>query len=84
MKTSKLPKSEEQLVETIPRYSNLYDPANKCVHDILRKDDVWEEISAIIKYPVKDQIIIIRINDELSIVLRRVMKRQWTSGTDSF
>jgi hypothetical protein len=72
MVTCKLPISEEQLIETVPRYSNLYDPADK-YHDILRKDDAWEEISAIIKCPCKDKTII-SINDELSIMLHRVMK----------
>jgi hypothetical protein len=74
--TSKLPISEKQLIERGHRYSNLYDPADKYYHDILRKDNVWEEISAIIKRPGKDQIII-SINNELSIVLHSVMKQHW-------
>jgi hypothetical protein len=81
METSKLPTSEEQLIETDRRYSNQYDPAYKYYH-ILLKDTAWEEISAIIKCPGKDQIII-SINDEPFIVLHRViMKRHWVSGTD--
>jgi hypothetical protein len=83
METSKLPMSEEQLIETVRRHSNLYDPADKYYHDILRIDNAWEEISAIIKCPGNDQIII-SINDELSIVLHRVMKQHWISGTDRF
>jgi len=83
METSKLRISEEELIETVRRYSNLYDPADKYYHDILRKDNAWEEISAIIKCPGKDQIII-SINDELSIVLHRVMKQHWVSCTDRF
>jgi hypothetical protein len=82
METSKLPISEEQLIETVTRYSSLYDPAGK-YHDILRKDNAWEEISAIIKCPGKDQIII-SINDELSTVLNRVMKQHCVSGTNRF
>jgi hypothetical protein len=38
MKTSKLT-SEEQLMETVRRYSNLYDPADKYYHGISRKDN---------------------------------------------
>jgi hypothetical protein len=53
METSKLPTSEEQLIETDRRYSNQYDPAYKYYHDILLKDTAWEEISAIIKCPVR-------------------------------
>jgi hypothetical protein len=37
METSKLPISEEKLIEPVSSYSNLYDPADKCCHDILRK-----------------------------------------------
>jgi hypothetical protein len=36
--------SEEELIETVRRYSILYDPADKYYHDILRKDNVWEEL----------------------------------------
>jgi hypothetical protein len=68
---------------TINRVSSLYDPADKYYHDILRKDNAWEEISAITKCPGKNQIII-TMYDELSIVLHRVMKRHWISGTDRF
>jgi hypothetical protein len=81
METSRLTISEEQLIETVRRYSNLYDPARK--YHILRKDNAWEEISTIIKCSGKDQIIV-SLNDELSTVLHRVMKRHWVSGTDSF
>jgi hypothetical protein len=62
-------------------YSNVYDPADK--YHILRKDNAWEEISAMIKCSVKGQIII-SINDEISIVLHRVMKQHWVSGTVRF
>jgi hypothetical protein len=58
METSKRLISEEELIETVRRYSNLYDPADKCYHDILSKDNAWEEISAILKCPGKYQIII--------------------------
>jgi hypothetical protein len=58
MDASNLPISEEQLIERVRRYSNLYDPADKYYHDILRKDNAWEEISAIIKCLGKDKIII--------------------------
>jgi hypothetical protein len=49
METSKLPISEEQLIETVRRYSNLYDPPDKYYHDILRKDNAWEEIKKKLK-----------------------------------
>jgi hypothetical protein len=39
VETSKLEISEEELTETVRRYSNLYDPY---YHDILRKDNAWE------------------------------------------
>jgi hypothetical protein len=75
---------EEQRVETVRRYANLNDTAdNKYYHDILRKDKAWEEMSAIMKCPGKDQVIII-INDEFAIVFHRVMKRHWVSGTERF
>jgi hypothetical protein len=83
MDASNLPISEEQLIETVRRYSNLYDPADKYYHDILRKDNSWEEISTIIKCPGKDKIII-SIYDELSIVLQRVMKQHLVSYAYSF
>jgi hypothetical protein len=82
METSKLPTSEEKLIETVSHYSNLYDQADKYYH-VLRKDNAWEEIPAIIKCPGKDQIII-SINDELYIVLHHVMKQPWVSGTERF
>jgi hypothetical protein len=41
METSKFPISEEQLMETVHRYSKLYDPEDK--YDILSKDKTWEE-----------------------------------------
>jgi hypothetical protein len=65
------------------RYSNLYDSVDNYCHDISRKDNAWEEISAVIECPVKDQFII-SINGELSAVLHRLMKRHWlwVSGTD--
>jgi hypothetical protein len=50
---------------------------------MLRKDTAWEKISATIKCPGKDQIII-SIKDELSIVLQRVMKQSWVSCTVTF
>jgi hypothetical protein len=56
METSKLPITEEELIETVRRYSNLYDPADKYRHEILRKDNAWEEISATIKCPGNYQI----------------------------
>jgi predicted component of viral defense system (DUF524 family) len=62
METSKLRISEEELIETVCRYSNFYDPADKYYHDTLRKGSAWEEISAVIMCPGKDQIII-SIND---------------------
>jgi hypothetical protein len=43
METSRLPISEEQLIETVRRYSNLYDPPDKYYHDIFSKDNAWEE-----------------------------------------
>jgi hypothetical protein len=49
METGKLPVSDEQLIETARRYSNLYYPADKYYRDIFRQDNAWEEISAIIK-----------------------------------
>jgi hypothetical protein len=58
METSKSLISEEELIETVRRYSSLYDPADKYYHDILSKDNAWEEISAILKCPGKYQIII--------------------------
>jgi hypothetical protein len=82
METGNLRISQEELIETVRRYSNIYDPADKYYHD-MRKDKAWEEISAIIKCPGKDQIII-GINDELSFVLQRVMKQHWISCTDRF
>jgi hypothetical protein len=39
IETSKLPTTEEQLIETVRRYSSLYDPADKYYRDILRKDN---------------------------------------------
>jgi hypothetical protein len=80
METSKLPISEEKLTEPVSSYSNLNDPADKCCRDILRKDNAWEEISATIKCPGRDKIII-SINYELSIVLQFVTKH-WVSCTD--
>jgi hypothetical protein len=59
VKISKLPISEEQLIETVRSYYNPYYPADKYYHDILRKDNAWEEISARIKCPGTGQIIII-------------------------
>jgi hypothetical protein len=83
METGKLPISEEQLIETVRRYSNLCHLADRYYHDVLRKDNAWEEISAIIKCPGKNQVTI-SIHGELSIVLHRVMKRHWVSGTGRF
>jgi hypothetical protein len=54
METSTLRISEEELIETVRRYSNLCDPADKYYHDILRKDNAWEKISSIIKCHGKD------------------------------
>jgi hypothetical protein len=76
METSKLQISEEELIETVRRYFNLYNPADK-YYDILCRDNAWEQISAIIKCPGKDQIII-SINDGLSIMLH-FMKLHWVS-----
>jgi hypothetical protein len=73
METSKL-RINELLIERVRHYSNLYDAADKYYHDILRKDNAWEEISAIIKSPGKDQIIIGSTNNELSVV-NHVMKQ---------
>jgi hypothetical protein len=39
METSKLPTIEGQLLDTVRRYSSLYDPADKYYRDILRKDN---------------------------------------------
>jgi hypothetical protein len=49
METRRLPISEKQLTVAVSRYSYLHYPADKYYHDILRKDNAWEEISAIIK-----------------------------------
>jgi hypothetical protein len=48
METSKLRISEEELIETVRRYSNLYDQADKYYHDILRKVNALGKITAII------------------------------------
>jgi hypothetical protein len=75
METSKLPISEEQLSETAVTPVSMVRQTNII--------NAWEEISAIIKCPGKDQIII-SINEELFILLHRVMKQHWVSGTDRF
>jgi hypothetical protein len=44
METSKFKISEKQLIETVRRFPNLYDPADKYYHNILRKDNACAEI----------------------------------------
>jgi hypothetical protein len=68
---------------TVAPLLRLYDPVDKYYRVILRKDNDWEEMSAIIKYPGKDQIVI-SIYYELPVMLQRVMKQRWVSGTDRF
>jgi hypothetical protein len=50
MERSKLLISVAELVETVHRYSILYDPADNCYHDILNKDNAWEEIPEIVEF----------------------------------
>jgi hypothetical protein len=82
METYKLRISEEELIETVLAL-NPISTIRLTIGVILCKDNAWEEISAVINCPGKDQIVI-NINYELFIMPQLVIKQHWVSGSYRF